>query len=72
MRSSRVRTGSVVRDKRDKVWRFYWWEDGKRRSKALGRFSTKRAAWDAAKPLRDVLEREPVTRSPAPSVGKSD
>ena len=55
MRSSRVRTGSVVRDKRDKVWRFYWWEDGKRRSKALGRFSTKRAAWDAAKPLRNVL-----------------
>ena len=30
---SRIRTGSVVQDKRDKVWRFYWWENGKRRSK---------------------------------------
>ena len=35
---SRIRTGSVVQDKRDKVWRFYWWENGKRRSKALGQF----------------------------------
>lgn len=54
--SSRVRTGSVVQDKRDKVWRFFWWEDGKRRSKVLGRFPTKAAAWKAAKPLRDDLE----------------
>ena len=54
---SRVRTGSVVQDKRDKVWRFYWWENGKRRSKALGKFPTKVAAWSAAKPLRDDLER---------------
>jgi len=53
---SRVNTGSVVQDKRDKVWRFYWWENGKRRSKALGRFSTKAGAWKAAKPLRDSLE----------------
>jgi integrase len=53
MQRSRIKTGSVVQDKRDKVWRFYWWENGKRRSKALGRFSTKRAAWDASKPLRD-------------------
>jgi integrase len=56
--SSRVNTGSVVQDKRDKVWRFYWWEDGKRRSKALGRFNTKANAWKAAKPLRDALETE--------------
>ncbi len=54
---SRVRTGSVVQDKRDKVWRFYWWENGKRRSKVLGKFPTKVAAWSAAKPLRDDLER---------------
>ncbi len=54
--SSRVNTGSVVQDKRDKVWRFYWWENGKRRSKALGRFNTKADAWKAAKPLRDALE----------------
>lgn len=56
---SRVRQGSVVQDKRDKVWRFYWWEDGKRKSKALGRFATKSAAWKAAKPLRDALEAIP-------------
>src|ERR1043165_5991436 len=56
MQRSRVKTGSVVQDKRDKVWRFYWWENGKRRSKALGQFSTKAAAWKAAKPLRDALE----------------
>ena len=66
---SRVRTGSVVQDKRDKVWRFYWWEDGRRRSKALGRFSTKADAWRAAKPLRDSLEAHAeVISSAAPTV----
>jgi integrase len=53
---SRINTGSVVLDRRDKVWRFYWWENGKRRSKALGQFPTKAKAWAAAKPLRDALE----------------
>lgn len=46
------RGGSVVLDKRSKVWNFYWWEEGKRRSKAIGRFSTKTAAWSAAQVLR--------------------
>jgi hypothetical protein len=32
---SRINMGSVVQDKRDKIWRFYWWENGKRRSKNL-------------------------------------
>jgi integrase len=69
MQRSRVRTGSVVQDKRDKVWRFFWWENGKRRSKAVGRFRTKAAAWSAAKPLRDELERGPVIRKQqAPTV----
>ena len=53
---SRINTGSVVQDKRDKIWRFYWWENGKRRSKALGRFKRKSEAWSAAKPLREELE----------------
>lgn len=57
---SRIKTGSVVQDKRDKAWRFYWWENGKRRSKVLGRFATKTAAWKAAKPLRDALEDQPT------------
>ncbi len=58
---SRIKTGSVVQDKRDKVWRFYWWEDGKRKSKLLGRFATKAAAWKTAKPLRDALESPRIT-----------
>src|SRR5215472_2268074 len=65
---SRVRTGSVVQDKRDKVWRFYWWENGKRRSKALGRFATKAMAWRTAKPLRDALEAKPQNVSGVPTV----
>jgi integrase len=64
----RTKTGSVVQDKRDKVWRFYWWEKGKRRSKALGRFSTKAAAWKAAKPLRDALESNTRLLGAAPTV----
>jgi integrase len=68
MQRSRTKTGSVVQDKRDKVWRFFWWENGKRRSKSLGRFSTKWAAWDATKPLRGEVEREIVTNSPVPIV----
>jgi integrase len=54
--SNRIRTGSVVQDKRDKVYRFFWWNNGKRESKVLGRFPTKAKAWAAAKPLRDELE----------------
>jgi hypothetical protein len=64
---SRINTGSVVLDQRDKVWRFYWWENGKRWSKALGRFPTKAKAWVAAKPLRDALER-PMRISGVPAV----
>ncbi len=67
--SSRINTGSVVQDKRDKVWRFYWWENGKRRSKALGRFPTKSAAWKAAKPLRESVEKnQQVVSKVAPTV----
>ena len=63
--SSRIRTGSIAQDNRSKVWNFFWWEDGKRKCKALGRFPTKAAAWKAAKPLRDALETKP---QPTPSV----
>jgi integrase len=66
--SSRIRTGSVVRDKRDKVYRFFWWDNGKRRSKVLGRFPTKTAAWKAAKPLRDVMETKPQHNPGVPTV----
>ncbi len=54
--SGRINTGSVVQDRRDGCWYFYWWENGRRRSKSLGNFKTKAAAWSAAKPLRNGLE----------------
>ncbi len=66
--SGRINTGSVVQDKRDKIWRFYWWDNGKRRSRALGRFNTKAGAWKAAKPLRDSLEKRTPIVSRAPNV----
>src|SRR5262252_4515617 len=67
--SSRFRTGSVVQDKRSKVWNFFFWENGKRKCKALGRFPTKAAAWRAAKPLREALEAKPKSSSAVPTVG---
>lgn len=68
--SSRSRTGSVTQDHRSEVWNFFWWEDGKRKCKALGRFPSKVAAWRAAKPLRDALEtkRQPQTTASVPTV----
>jgi hypothetical protein len=65
---SRIKTGSVVRVKRDKVWRFYFWENGKRKSRLLGRFPTKAAAWEASKPLRDRLEAKPQATPSVPTV----
>jgi hypothetical protein len=46
-RGSKSTTGSIVKDKRDQTWQFFWWADGQRHSKTLGRFPTKKAAWDA-------------------------
>src|SRR5438874_1406228 len=59
----RARQGSVVLDKRSNIWNFFWWAEGKRHSKVLGKFSTKSAAWRAAKPLRDAVETKPSTSS---------
>jgi integrase len=55
----RHRSGSIVLDKRIKKWNFFYWENGKRRSKQIGptsQYPTKASAWRAAKPLRDALE----------------
>jgi integrase len=65
--SSRFRTGSVAQDHRSKVWNFFWWENGKRKCRTLGRFPTKAGAWQAAKSLRDALEAKPKPQ-PTPSV----
>jgi integrase len=70
----RHRSGSVALDKRIKTWHFFYWENGKRRSKRIGtlsQFPTKASAWRAAKPLRDAVETQtqvnPIT-SAAPTV----
>jgi integrase len=57
----RQRQGSVVLDKRIKTWNFFFWENGKRRSKKIGSLSqypTKASAWRAAKPFRDAVEND--------------
>jgi hypothetical protein len=59
---------SLSMDNRSRVWNFFWWENGKRKCKALGRFPTKAAAWKAAKPLRDALETTPQLTSKVPTV----
>ena len=51
-RESKSTTGSVVKDQRSQIWQFFWWADGRRHSKTLGRFPTKTAAWNAAQPFR--------------------
>ncbi len=67
----RNRSGSVVLDKRIKTWNFFFWENGKRRSKKIGTMSqypTKASAWKAAKPLRDAVEHKVSISSAAPTV----
>ncbi|HKT88468.1 MAG TPA: site-specific integrase [Candidatus Sulfotelmatobacter sp.] len=61
----RQRCGSVVLDKRISRWNFFYWENGKRRSKVIGtlsQYKTKATAWRAAKEMRHALENNhPVT-----------
>ena len=63
-RGSKSTTGSIVKDKRDQTWQFFWWADGRRHSKALGRFPTKKAAWDAAQALRVQLPQPQQSSAP--------
>jgi hypothetical protein len=69
----RNRSGSVVLDKRIKTWNFFFWENGRRRSKKIGTMSqypTKASAWRAAKPLRDAVENQVSISTAAPTVNK--
>jgi integrase len=68
MQRSRTRNGSICQDKRDKVYRFYWWETGKRRSQKLGKFASKTAAIQAAEKLREDLRKTRPPDSVVPSV----
>jgi integrase len=71
MKRARIQTGSVVLDKRIRTWNFFWWEDGKRRSKKIGskrEYPTKASAWRAAKALRQMAEDQVKISSGAPTV----
>ena len=64
-RAPRFKTGSVVLDRRRKVWNFLWWEDGKRKCKSIGRFPTKTAARKAAQAIRgQIQEAQPENKQP--------
>jgi hypothetical protein len=66
---ARNREGSVVLDKRIKTWNFFWWENGKRRSKKIGtvsQYPTKASAWRAAQTLRLAVENRCPVNSEAP------
>ncbi len=67
-RESKSTTGSVVKDKRSQTYQFFWWADGQRHSKALGRFSTKKAAWDAAQVFRAQLPQPQPSSAPTVAV----
>jgi len=72
---ARAKQGSVELDKRSLTWNFFYWQDGKRRSKTIGSqklLPTKTAAWSAAKALRDAVEQQdsmkPLSSIPRVSV----
>ncbi len=68
---ARNRDGSVVLDKRINAWNFFWWENGKRRSKQIGslrEYPTKASAWRAAKTLRDAVENHVTVNTNTPTV----
>jgi integrase len=63
-RESKSTSGSVVKDKRSQTWQFFWWADGQRHSKTLGRFPTKTAAWNAAQLFRAQLPQPQPASAP--------
>src|SRR6266481_6844532 len=67
-RESKSTTGSVVKDKRSQTWQYFWWTEGQRHSKTLGRFPTKTAAWNAAQVFRAQLPQPQPQPTSAPTV----
>jgi integrase len=68
---ARAKQGSICLDKRVNVWNFFWWQDGKRRSRKVGTLKelpTKKAAWREAKGFRHAVENETPVTSSAPTV----
>ena len=59
MKRARHKQGSVVYDKRRRVWNYLFCENGVRRTKLIGPlrdFPTKAAAWQAAEPFRRSID----------------
>lgn len=69
-RAPRFKTGSVVFDRRRKSWNFLFWENGKRRTRRIGKlaeYPSKSAARRAAQDLQ-MLRQEIPTQQPEPSL----
>jgi hypothetical protein len=63
MKRARHKQGSVVYDKRRRVWNYLFCENGVRRTKLIGSlrdFPTKTAAWQAAESLRQAVVTKPI------------
>jgi len=66
MKRARHKQGSVVCDKRRRVWNYLFCENGVRRTKLIGSlrdFPTKAAAWQAAESFRQMAVNEPITQT---------
>jgi integrase len=64
MKRARHKQGSVVFDKRRKVWNYLFCENGVRRTKQIGTlhdFPTKTAAWSAAESIRQTQVNSPAS-----------
>lgn len=75
LKRARKQFGSVVFDKRSKTWHYLWQENGKRRSKLIGRksdYPTKASAWEAVKPIMAAIEKERQAQNAGPSLLVSD
>lgn len=67
----RHKEGSVVLDRRIKLWNYFYWDAGKRRSKRIGtlqEYPTKTSAWKRARAIRHMLESQTTTSSTIPTV----
>lgn len=66
MKRARHKQGSVVFDKRRRIWNYLFCENDVRRTKLIGslrEFPTKASAWEAAEAIRQALNNKPVGRS---------
>ena len=65
-RAARFKTGSVVFDKRRKMWNFLWWEDGNRHTRRIGtlaeypsKSTARRAAQEIQLSITNIPQPEP-------------